>query len=544
MSKPLVGVVLGSRADFNIMRRGLESLRVMGVPYVLEMASSHRTPERLLKFAQGAQDTGLEIIICAAGGSAQIAGMIASVTILPVIAVPIDSTPLRGEDALLSMVQQPPGTPVATVGINSGENAALLATQILAIKFPNYRNVLAHNRQQVALKIESAHKDLLAEYPDLVDPKKTAPYYLKPAAIDDDTDSGDEDEPQPQKSLAPVGSENETHDELNPIRPGAQLELRGGTQTPRSLISTPQPQEPERADAAPKPDVTEEEPFALPALSDITPLPFTFASITESITPAPVLRTSPAGIQTPTPTPIPKRNSAADEEEENLLTQLERVLKETKVFTLEQNEGDEDILSHAMMVLLEGGIVAFPTDTVYGLAADATNSAAVRNLYEVKGQEAQRKSLSVLVHNADMLNTLVKEVPAAVETVMEKLWPGALTILFYKQPAVLADVSDVPSIAIRIPRDPIALRILEMVNRPLVVINAAFQDTPAATEAHAVLDRFDGKIDCILDAGPCSGAQTSTVLSVLAEPFEILREGAVPNDEIQAILGDKLKKKP
>ncbi|MCC6545552.1 threonylcarbamoyl-AMP synthase [Candidatus Sumerlaeota bacterium] len=540
MSKPLVGIVLGSRADFNIMRRGLESLRVMGVPYIFEMASSHRTPERLLKFAQGAQEMGLEVLICAAGGSAQIAGMIASVTILPVIAVPIDSTPLRGEDALLSMVQQPPGTPVATVGINNGENAALLATQILSIKFPNYRTVLTHNRQQVALKVESAHKDLMAEYPDLVDPKKTAPYYLKPAAIDDDTDSGDEAE-EPKENKAPAESENETHDELNPIRPGASLEFRGGKATPRSLISTPLPQEPERTsngDGVPKPDSGDA--FALPALSDITPLPSIFGSLTESITPAPVMR---PGIQTPTPTPVSRRSTSAEQEEENLLAQLERVLKETKVFTLEHNEADEDVLSHAMMVLLEGGVVAFPTDTVYGLAADATNAAAVRNLYEVKGQEAQRKSLSVLVHNADMLNLLVKEVPAAVENVMDKLWPGALTILFYKQPAVLADVSDVPSIAIRIPRDPVALKILEMVNRPLVVINAAYQDAPAATEAHAVLDRFDGKIDCILDAGPCTGAQTSTVLSVLAEPFEILREGAVTAEDIQSILGDKLKKK-
>ncbi|MEO8376383.1 MAG: L-threonylcarbamoyladenylate synthase, partial [Candidatus Sumerlaeota bacterium] len=434
-------------------------------------------------------------------------------------------------------------TPVATVGINNGENAAVLATQILAIKFPNYRTILTHARQQVALKVESAHKDLMAEYPDLVDPKKTAPHYLKPTAIDDDTDSGDEPEYEKQNK-APVESENETHDELNPIRPGASLGFRA--KTSRSLISTPFPQEPERpsGDAVPKP-VTEsdvDESFSLPSLSEITPFPSLFASITESITPAPILRTSPTAIQPPTPTPFPARRNGAAEEEE-LLSQLERVLKETKVFTLEHNDADEDVLAHAMMVLLEGGIVAFPTDTVYGLAADATNPDAVRNLYEVKGQEAQRKSLSILVHNSDMLNTLVKDVPAAVENVMATLWPGALTILFYKQPTVLADVSDVPSIAIRIPRDPIALKILEMVNRPLVVINAAFQDAPAATEAHAVLDRFDGKIDCILDAGPCSGTQTSTVLSVLSEPFEILREGAVSADEIATILGDKLKKK-
>jgi 5-(carboxyamino)imidazole ribonucleotide mutase len=527
MSKPLVGVVVGSRADFNIMRRGLESLRVMGVPYVFEMASAHRTPERLMKFAQSAADNGLEVLICAAGGSAQIAGMIASYTTLPVIAVPIDSTPLRGEDALHSMIQQPPGTPVATVGINNGENAALLATQILAIKFPHYRTVLTHQRQAMVQKLDSAAKELLSEYPDLCDPKKTAPSYLKPAAIDDDTDSNEQD------THGDGEAEHDTsEDDTGRIRPGASLEFRVNAPPSRAgaLVSTPVPQEPGRStvadtrsrDAVGVPSREEIDFPPPPKDSDLTPLPL-FA---ETITP-------------PAVKPPPKDETEVKTDE--ILANLERVLKETKVFQLENTEDDEDVFSHAMMVLLEGGIVAFPTDTVYGLAADATNPDAVRTLYEIKGQEPQRKSLSILIHTPDLLDNLVKEVPAAVESVMERLWPGALSILFFKQPSVLATVSDVPSIAIRIPNDKTALRVLELVRRPLVVINAAIQDSTAATDAREVLDRFDCKIDCILDAGPCPDGQTSTVLSVLTDPFEILREGAVLRDDLKKILGDRLK---
>ena len=132
-SKPLVGVILASRSDFNVMRRGLETLRVMGVPYVFDIASPHRMPDKVAKFASSAGENGIEVLIAAAGGNGQLPGIVACHTSLPVIGVPIDATPMRGEDALLGISQMPPGTPVATVGINSSENAAILATQILAL---------------------------------------------------------------------------------------------------------------------------------------------------------------------------------------------------------------------------------------------------------------------------------------------------------------------------------------------------------------------------------------------------------------------------
>lgn len=533
MGKPLVGVILGSRVDFNIMRRGLESLRVMGVPYVFEMASPHRSPERLARFALSATEMGLEVIICAAGGSGHLAGVLASYTTLPIIAVPIDSTTLRGEDALHSMVQMPPGIPVATVGINNGENAALLATQILANKYPHYKSVLKHARAALGQRLDSAYKELLSEYPDLCDLKKTAPPYLKPSAVDDDTDSGEQET---------QGGESDTDDNSSPIRPGASLGIRADTVPAASageLVSTPVPHEPGRATEAGAPSTENDTPMVVeeeslpppPRDSDLAPRPM---SIEKNFGAAFVRSAIAASAETPPP---PSSLDSTDE----ILLQLERALRDTKLFQIEHDNPDEDILAHAMMVLLEGGIIALPTDTVYGLAVDALNPAAVRSLYELKGQESARKSLSVLIHTPDMLETLVKEVPAAIETVMERFWPGALTILFFKQSSVLASVSDSPSIAIRIPRDAIALRLIEMVRRPLVVINASFQDSPAATNSRELLDRFDGKIDCILDAGPCTSAQTSTVLSVLTEPFEILREGAVGRGDIKLILGDKLK---
>ncbi|CAN5436454.1 hypothetical protein BH09SUM1_BH09SUM1_17880 [soil metagenome] len=541
MAKALVGVVLGSRADFNIMKRGLESLRVMGVPYVFEMASAHRTPDRLSRFAASAAEQGLEVIICAAGGSALMAASIASQTILPVIAVPVDTTPLRGQDALYSMVQAPPGAPVATVGINNAENAALLATQILAIKYPHYRAVLTHARAAAQHKMESTHKEMIAEYPDLCDSAKTAPAYAQAGVADDDTDPGadgaEEVTPDPKDS-----------DKNLRIRPGAILGQPAPTMKPVSLVKTPPPHEPSAvtedleitaevakaqaaAAAAVKPTLHFPAP---PSLSDLTPEPMPQIHRPAVAPPADTPRT---GYETERefplpdpPTPLPPALAAPPE-----------ITVETKVFEIAYDNPDVDILSHAMMVLLEGGIVAFPTDTVYGLAVDATNADAVKKLYEVKGREAQRKALSVLIHEQSLLDTLVKEVPPAIEGVLERYWPGGLTVLFYKHPTILPSVSESPSMAIRIPNDGIALRIMQLVERPLAVINAALGAAPAAINAREVIDRFNGKIDCVLDAGPVRSAETSTVLSVLTEPFEILREGCIPRTDLKKMLGGRLK---
>lgn len=558
MAKALVAVVLGSQADFNILKRGLEALRVMGVPYIFELASPHRNPERLARFAAEAVSQGIEVIICAAGGCGAVAPLLASYTPLPVIAVPIDSTPLRGQDALFSMVQTPPGLPVATVGINNGENAALLATQILAIKYPRLRSVLLHRRVQLSQKQETAYKELFADYPDLVDPARTAPEISRlEHAAESDTDPGPEDvTPEPEPEQQKPAEEKEKTDR---IRPGARLGQQWASAPFLStgadkLISTPVPQEPGTVtedatltdgsdepapppkDELPPPSDLYEEPApppppARPAAPPVASGPvFPQAPPPQSQAPtnygpASIFSNGNLPISAPTPLAIESRERPVD----------------TKVFELDHDDPDEDVLSHAMMVLLEGGIVAFPTDTVYGLAVDATNPDAVRRLYEVKGHVAQRKSLSVLISSPDLLDTLVKEVPPAIESVLERYWPGGLTVLFFKHPSVLASVSDSNHIAIRIPDNRIPISLMNMIQRPLAVINAALGDSPAAIDAQNVIDRFNGRIDCILDAGPCRSSKTSTVLSVISEPFEIIREGAVPMAELRKILGPKLK---
>ncbi|WP_054854251.1 5-(carboxyamino)imidazole ribonucleotide mutase [Vulcanisaeta distributa] len=139
-TKPLVGgVIMGSKNDWDVMREAVELLDQLGIPNEARVVSAHRTPELMFEYAKTAPDRGLEVIIAGAGGAAHLPGMTASLTPLPVIGVPIPSKHLNGLDSLLSIVQMPFGTPVATVAIGNAKNAALLAARILGIKYPSVR---------------------------------------------------------------------------------------------------------------------------------------------------------------------------------------------------------------------------------------------------------------------------------------------------------------------------------------------------------------------------------------------------------------------
>lgn len=136
--KPLVGVLMGSGSDKEIMAGCMETLKELAIPYEVRILSAHRTPGPTSAYAASAAERGLEVIIAGAGWAAHLAGVVAGQTLLPVIGVPIDSSPLNGLDALLSTVQMPPGIPVATVALGKGgaRNAAILAARILSLKYP------------------------------------------------------------------------------------------------------------------------------------------------------------------------------------------------------------------------------------------------------------------------------------------------------------------------------------------------------------------------------------------------------------------------
>ena len=159
--KPLVSIIMGSTSDLPVMEKACQLLDELQVPFEVNALSAHRTPEAVEAFASGAKERGLKVIIAAAGMAAALPGVIAASTTLPVIGVPVKGM-LDGLDALLSIIQMPPGIPVATVGVNAAQNAAILAVEMLALSDEVIAQRLAVYKGNLRTKIEQANKDLAA----------------------------------------------------------------------------------------------------------------------------------------------------------------------------------------------------------------------------------------------------------------------------------------------------------------------------------------------------------------------------------------------
>ena len=157
--KPLVSIIMGSTSDLPVMEKACQLLNELQVPFEVNALSAHRTPEAVEEFACGAKERGLKVIIAAAGMAAALPGVIAASTTLPVIGVPIKGM-LDGLDAMLSIIQMPPVIPVATVGVNAAQNAAILAVEMLALSDDAIAQRLAVYKGSLKAKIEKANKDL------------------------------------------------------------------------------------------------------------------------------------------------------------------------------------------------------------------------------------------------------------------------------------------------------------------------------------------------------------------------------------------------
>ena len=157
--KPIVSIIMGSTSDLPVLEKAAKLFDEFEIPFELNALSAHRTPEEVTAFATSAQERGLKVIIAAAGMAAHLPGVIAAQTTVPVIGVPIKST-LEGMDALLAIVQMPPGIPVATVGINAGLNAAILAVQMLALSDEKIAAKLETYKKNLAKNIVKANEDL------------------------------------------------------------------------------------------------------------------------------------------------------------------------------------------------------------------------------------------------------------------------------------------------------------------------------------------------------------------------------------------------
>lgn len=195
---------------------------------------------------------------------------------------------------------------------------------------------------------------------------------------------------------------------------------------------------------------------------------------------------------------------------------------------------DENGLEVAVSILRAGGLVAIPTETVYGLAADSQNEAAVRRIYKAKGRPGN-KPLSVLVTGMDMVEDLCRDIPPLAYRLAFAFWPGPLTLVLPSRGAVAPTVTaGGGSLGVRCPDHPLTLEILRRLGRPLAAPSANPTDMPSPKDAAAVLSGLKGRIDAVVDGGVCTVAVESTILDLCGKEPHILRQGGLPADVLWA----------
>jgi len=187
-------------------------------------------------------------------------------------------------------------------------------------------------------------------------------------------------------------------------------------------------------------------------------------------------------------------------------------------------------------VARRGGLLIFPTDTVYGLACNAFDPAAVKKVYALKGR-SYTKALPLLVANAGMTALVAKTVQPQAKWLMDEFWPGPLTLVLEVAPLLMHATRGKSTIAVRVPKYPIFQKLLGSIGLPLAVTSANKSDRGSIAKGADVVRLFDGKVDVIIEVGSCSGGKESSVVDATAYPFSILREGALSKALLEKKLG-------
>jgi L-threonylcarbamoyladenylate synthase len=207
--------------------------------------------------------------------------------------------------------------------------------------------------------------------------------------------------------------------------------------------------------------------------------------------------------------------------------------------TLRKNKSVPFSVAEAVRILREGGIIAFPTETFYGLGADARNEAAVEKIFRIKGR-AFKNPLPLIVANDRDVIPLVEEIPEAAQILMKAFWPGPLTLVFRASSSVLPSLTaNTGKIGIRVSSHPIARLLAEGLGGPLTATSANPSGSPECSSADAVIHALDDLPDAVIDGGDTTGGKGSTVLDVTVFPPRILREGAISGDLILNTLKDR-----
>jgi L-threonylcarbamoyladenylate synthase len=190
-------------------------------------------------------------------------------------------------------------------------------------------------------------------------------------------------------------------------------------------------------------------------------------------------------------------------------------------------------IPHALSILHRGGLIALPTDTVYGIAAHGLLGDAVEKIYVAKGRPNE-KAIPLLLASADEIESVAREVPPMARRLMQRFWPGALTLVLKKQPHLPLAVTSTDTVAVRVPNHPFVRELIRALQAPLAATSANKSGQSELLDAQAIMRELGDQLDLILDGGVCAGGVPSTVVDVTVEPLRVLRVGAIAESVIRA----------
>jgi L-threonylcarbamoyladenylate synthase len=209
----------------------------------------------------------------------------------------------------------------------------------------------------------------------------------------------------------------------------------------------------------------------------------------------------------------------------------------TKIIKIDPGKPEPDRIDKAVAILKSGGVIAFPTETFYGLGADARNEAAIEKIFGIKGRDFKNPIL-VVIGDVTHLDAFAADIPEVARTLMDRFWPGPLTIVLRAAPSVSPKLTaGSGKIGIRLTSHPIAMEISKKLGGPLTATSANLSGAPECSSAAEALSQLQGRIDDVVDGGQTPGGKGSTIVDVTASPIKILREGVIAVSLIQDTLG-------